>query len=128
MPFCKKNLKKDAFEDYLNHLSKGKPSSSWCIKDSKEELHLTCNNLQVFCGYYYTHEKVRVAKSMGISCRHQRFLDLMEDPKTALPKLAVLKCVEEIFFSEGPQERADSSFLMEKLNEALKTDEDIANP
>lgn len=110
----------DIFDSYLEHLSSGLPPTSWTYVHKSKDLLVTATSLIRCIGQdNYDDRAVDVAKARGIAARRNRLMELLEDPKTAIPKLAVLKAEQEIFFAEQLSEHEEESLLFNKIDDII---------
>jgi hypothetical protein len=123
-----KDIKEEVFEDYILHLSKGSPASSWSYVSKSNSICVTTHNLVTTVGNeIYNDDLVFVAKARGTETRRKEFLDALEDPKTTLSRLAVLKAVQEIFFTDMVHEKSEEGLLFEAVKTALSSIEQVAS-
>jgi hypothetical protein len=115
-----KSIDEEIFEDYLTHLSRGYPACSWSYTSISKNIACTTHNLVTTIGAHtYNDDLVFVAKARGTETRRKAFVEALEDPKTTLSKLAVLKAVQEIFFAEMVHEKSEEGLLFEAVKTAL---------
>jgi len=107
------------FNLYLLHLCDGFPAGSWSIRwprvllsNDEKFSYVTAKSISSYLGAAFDPQLVDLAKAEGLSVRYKQMLDLLEDPKTAIANLAVLKCVNETFFGEHVNENLDVGMLM----------------
>lgn len=115
-----KDIKQEVFDDYIEHLSKGSPPSSWSYVSKSNSIYTTTHNLVTTVGNdVYNDNLVFVAKARGTETRRKAFIEALEDPKTTLSKLAVLKALQETFFSEAIHEKSEEGLLFEAVKTAI---------
>jgi hypothetical protein len=128
MVFQKKNIKKEIFDDYIQHLSLGNPSQEWNFYRPKENIKVTVQNLcDTVSEEYFDELHIKIAKARGLNARRGVFLELLEDPKTCIAKLAVLKSIQEIFFGEQQMEIPEESLLFNQVNKIIQDRFPLAN-
>ena len=80
---------------------------------------MTALSISSFLGDLFDIKLVDLAKAKGVAIRYKMMMDLTEDPKTAIAKLAVLKAVHETFFTDQINEKLDQGLLMQRVNEII---------
>jgi len=122
-----KPIKQEVFDDYIEHLSKGSPPGSWSYVCKQNAIYATTHNLVTTVGNeIYNDDLVFVAKARGTETRRKEFLDALEDPKTTLSRLAVLKAVQETFFTDVVHEKSEEGLLFEAVKTALHSQESLS--
>lgn len=122
MVFRKKEDKEVIFDGYLSFLKEGKPAAAWSY--SAHGVYLTGENLLSYVGReVFNEEAVRAAKAKGNLSRYEHFISLLDDPKTAVAQVSVLRAIEEIFFSEALTEIPQKSILFDAVYNQIKQPE-----
>lgn len=85
---------------------------------------MTALSISSFLGEIFDTKLVDLAKAKGVAIRYKMMMELTEDPKTAIAKLAVLKAVHETFFTDQINEKLDQGLLMQRVNEIISKQED----
>jgi len=109
------------FDSYLTHLAEGLPANAWCMTDRQKDKksYITAKSISQHLGNLFDISLVDLAKAKGVHVRFRQMKNLAQDPKTALPNLAVFKALNEIFFTDLVNEVLDPGLLMKTINEII---------
>lgn len=112
-------LKKEAYDSFCDHLSKGNPKTSWCFV--KGDLTLTCETMETYIKNFpeeFPISKRRAAESLGLSTWIESGREMMTTQKKCQP--AIFQIMMRNIFGWDKESKEDREERLKSEGEHLK--------